>query len=796
MPKLSLAVMALGLAHSALAVECASTGITIKGDNESLTGCQIDYKSSQKTDWLSLGAVTIENSKNVNLTNNQITAENDEIDSQGPRGLNGLYIYNSSVTLINNNVSVKNGLGNLYALSASNSTLSIDGGSYTSTEKDPFIAGSTIDLRNSTLNVKNANLSASGDSLNIISLENASRVTLENVTLNATNNATIFEPIVEVGKSLNNSTIVVNNSRLTADDTAIGLSWPVVSEREESHLLFTLNNSSLVSPVIIVPVSAFDNEEDSQTTLVEKLELEANNSTLSGTISIQNAITPKSQATYNLKLNDSTWTTSTFTGVDEETNQSFTFTPGVSSLRMNKGHVILSPAQANSGFQTLTINDLSGQGKFTLNSDLASQQADKIHVTNSAEGTFTLAVNDSGNEPNAANGQVTLVQMDKANSAAFSLADRDFVDAGAYRYRLRKEGNDWVLSNLTAEASSQTTPPATSDQAGQPVAPTQPTVPDQPPVTPTQPTSPAQPATPTQPSTPSQPALVSLSEKSNALVSLRQAQLLQVEQNLPSLHHRLGELKATERGNVWLRNENGKQELDGLATAHNSRASGFEQDYHNLQVGADVTLSQGLRVGGFVGQSRANVDFKEEYGTGKIRSQALGAYATWLADNGFYWDNVYKYERLKTESAATDNRRYHANTLSTEIGRIHSLNGSWTITPQIQAAWTKLSAQEDEESLSSLYGRAGVRVAKALQFASGWNLQPYLEANGILSTGKGKVGVNQYEFDVKKSGGRVETALGFNAGLGNHRLGLEASTTQGKNLKQPFALKVAYRYSW
>ncbi|AUI67203.1 outer membrane autotransporter barrel domain-containing protein [Glaesserella australis] len=481
----------------------------------------------------------------------------------------------------------------------------------------------------------------------------------------------------------------------------------------------------------------------------------------------------------------------------------------VDLLALSKSNVTFE--SSSSSFKTLVINDLVGNANFTLNTDLANQQSDKIVVKGSDSGSFGLNINDSGNEPNAENGKVTLVET-ATGTAQFALLGKEYVDAGAYRYRLNQEGNNWVLSNKAGEPSKTTTQPETPTEQPKPVEPTTPTTPIQPtapitpapvqpteptPVTPVQPVTPVVPVAPTTPTSPDNPTTeVVLSEKSNALVSLRQAQLALVESHLEGLHQRLGELKNGEKGNVWVRNVNSRNEFDATRTASNSHSSGFEQDVHTVQLGADVAVTDSVRVGGFVGNARSDVNFNGEYGSGKVKTQSVGLYGTYLADNGFYWDNVAKYEYVKSESASTGKRKYNAYTLSTEIGRIHQLGQGWTVTPQIQAAWTRLSSLSDEERLSALTARAGVRVAKAIEF-DGWKLQPYAEVNGITTqTNDNKVRVNQYAFDVAESKGRIQTALGINASVGNHRFGVEGSVTNGKYLDQPYKVQAVYRYSW
>ncbi len=442
---------------------------------------------------------------------------------------------------------------------------------------------------------------------------------------------------------------------------------------------------------------------------------------------------------------------------------------------------------------------LIGNGHFDLNTDLANQQSDKIVVKGEDSGRFTLGIKDSGNEPNAANGKVTLVET-QTGQAEFSLKDREYVDAGAYRYRLNKEGTNWVLANRQAEPvknnSIQPTPPA-KPVTPAPTEPTQPAVQPKP-VVPTQPVvvHPTQPQ-PTQPSQPVvAPVLKTLSEKTNALVSLRQAQGVLLSQNLQGVHQRLGELKTDKSSNVWVKNTNSRSEAKAQNVAVDSRSSGFEMDSHSLQVGADRTINDNLRLGGFVGTSRADVDFNGEYGKGKLRSQAVGLYATFANEQGWYLDNIAKYEHL-TAKFVDEKRKYNALSLSSEIGKRFALSHDWSITPQAQLAYHTINGKSDESRLNLFTARVGVRVVKGFALNNGWNLQPYAEVNAIAEkANKAKVRVNQYQFDVAENKGRVQTALGLTAGNSNHRLGLEASITSGSKFKQPLSVLANYRYQW
>ena len=561
-------------------------------------------------------------------------------------------------------------------------------------------------------------------------------------------------------------TITLTNSE---SNTGYGLlAFPL---GDEQLVKINLENTTLNATQALIslndknfPLEAEEGDDalDPKTAGVYHLNLTASkNSKLTGAIlenpdrSVKNEI--------NLSMSNSQWSI----------NKSST----LNNLDANSSEITFTPT---SEYKTLTIKDnLTGSSTFNLNTNIAENKSDKIVVKGTAEGNHKIGVTNQG--ANVADGKVTLVETNGGN-AAFSLTNpNNRVDLGAYQYFLTKEGNNWVLAN-SKNAVTPTPPVAT-------VTPSKPVVtPSKPAVTPSNPVVP-----PTAPVLPSTPLL---SDLANAQVSLRQAQLLLVEDDLSGIHQRLGEVKNGEKGNVWVRNVNSRQKLAALSTGE-SEASGFKQNVHSLQVGADAAVTDNLRVGGFVGRSQANVDFNGHYGDGKVRSNSVGLYAAYLADNGIYVDNIVKYSRLHANSDLTEKRHYNAYTISSELGKRFSLANDWTITPQAQLAWTHISSQENEDSLSSVYSRIGLRVAKGFTLSNGWNLQPYAEVNAITSKNRSsKIHYTNSALDVASSRGRFESSVGLNAGFANHRFGLEVSRADGKNFDKPYAIQAVYRYQW
>jgi len=743
--KVSLVATALGLVNSALAadVACNNSGVTITGQSGVvLNQCSINPTSpTNESEWGSLSAVTM-------------TSSSGQLNN------------------VNASLSIPANRHHSFAvMNITNSTTEINGGTYSITNPNNADAnGYLFELNNSTVTMHNSKV-LMGDNnqdsiLEAFALNQKSKLTLNNVNITSNNDSSIF---VYEAENQARPELIVNNSNVSIPQGGIIGLRSGVGEVINSHFSATFNNSAISGFALTGAESIKLSGTES---LTENIQLTFNNSTVSG------VTTTDSNSVLNLNLNNSNWTTKAFTDEDGMVQ-----TTSLTNLALNNGVVNL----ANDNYQGIIVRgNLTGSGTFNLNTNIAENKSDKIVVQGTAEGSHKIGVTNQG--ANVANGKVTLVETNGGN-AAFSLTNpNNRVDLGAYQYFLTKEGNNWVLAN-SKNVVTPTPPVAPVTPSNPVVTPSNPVeTPSKPVVTPNKPV-----VTSTAPVLPSTPLL---SDLANAQVSLRQAQLLLVEGDLSGIHQRLGEVKNGEKGNVWVRNVNSRQKLGALSTGE-SETSGFKQNVHSVQVGADAAVTDNLRVGGFVGRSQANVDFNGHYGDGKVRSNSMGLYAAYLADNGIYVDNIVKYSRLHANSNHTEKRHYNAYTISSELGKRFSLANDWTITPQAQIAWTHISSQGNEDSLSSVYSRIGLRVAKGFALSNGWNLQPYAEVNAITSKNRSsKIHYTNSALDVASSRGRFESAVGLNAGFANHRFGLEVSRADGKNFDKPYAIQAVYRYQW
>ena len=490
----------------------------------------------------------------------------------------------------------------------------------------------------------------------------------------------------------------------------------------------------------------------------------------------------------------------------------------VDSLTLNGGRLAFVPSTDGS-FKTFTVNALSGSGSIVMNTDIASQHDDLLVVQGAglASGDHTLIVGDSGREPTSADGRLLLVDTN-GGSAKFGLYG-GHVDAGAFRYTLQQQGNDWVLASAGSIPVDPVTPvdpekpvdPVTPVDPGKPVDPVTPVDPGKPvdPVTPVDPLKPVDPVTPPRPV---DPGPEHLSKGSNAAIAAHTAGAGLWSAQMNALVKRLGELRmGQDDGGIWTR-AIGKR-LD--VSEHSSRA--YRQDISGLELGADkaFALDSGkVYVGGMLGTVRSDMDFGEG-ASGAIDSRMFGIYATYLNDNGIYVDSVLKYSRfdndIKTPSNLGESVKASYNTngigADIEVGKRIALKDGWFVEPQVEITATRVQGASytasnglrvKSDDLDSLQSRVGSLFGRSLELSNGMKAQPYVKASYVTEhAGGSKVRVNGNAFDAELPGNRIE--LGFGGVLQvseKSKISLDAEYAKGNDIEQPFGVTLGYRYLW
>jgi outer membrane autotransporter protein len=505
----------------------------------------------------------------------------------------------------------------------------------------------------------------------------------------------------------------------------------------------------------------------------------------------------------------------------------------------NDGHVSFADPAIN-GFHTLTIKGpLTGTGQFMMNTDLAALRGDRINLLSEYSGAHTLVVADSGNAPSGPFQKLMLVDGNGGNGT-FSLYGGT-VDAGAYRYQLQQQGNDWYLANLRKADEGKPELPVDPETPVTPVTPVDPVTPVVPvtpvepvtpvdPVTPVAPVNPEKPIAPELPAVPEEPATPgfpvppvetvkpalpqaeTLSKGANAAVGNQAAGAALISAQMSATTGHFGDLRSgKDRGGLWTRGYAAEQRLDtGTGRA-------FDQQINSMEIGADKALSLAngtLYVGALVGQGQGRQDFGEA-SKGSIDSTTLGAYASYLDRSGLYLDGALKYSRLNNDIDITSNLgepvkahfRNYAVSADVQVGKHIDLGRGWFVEPQAGVQVARISGgdytasnglQVQQDSMTSVQSRVGGAFGRDVQLDNGIAVRPYAKAAWVTEhAGSSHVKVNGAKLRSKLPGSRADIGGGISVAMAEqHSFFAEGGYSKGSEIEQPWAATVGYRYSW
>lgn len=419
----------------------------------------------------------------------------------------------------------------------------------------------------------------------------------------------------------------------------------------------------------------------------------------------------------------------------------------VGALNMAGGTVKMG---APDEFYRLNLETLSGDGTFVMGTDFAQGTTDYINVTGNASGNHSLLLEASGAEP--VNPDQIQVVHTGGGDAQFSLAGGP-VDAGAFAYDLKKEGDDWFLDPTTRVQSRST-------RVAMAVFNTAPTV---------------------------------------------------MYGEEASLRARMGEVRfEPSRGGLWVRGFGNKYDVS------ESSGTGYTQNQKGFVVGADTQLQDSQWVVGLmVGHSSSELNLTRG-SSGTVKSYFVGAYATWLdQESGFYFDTVAKANRFQNEAKATlsDNTSTKGNynnvggSVSAEFGRNIKLDDGWYVEPYARMSTVvvqggnysmKNGLQVDGERTRSRTVEAGATVGRDIQLDSGTILQPYLRAAVVHEfANDNDVMINNQVFKNDLSGTRKKFGAGVAVKLSqNLQLHADLETSASDKIDQKFGANVGLRYTF
>ncbi len=419
---------------------------------------------------------------------------------------------------------------------------------------------------------------------------------------------------------------------------------------------------------------------------------------------------------------------------------------------------------------SLTAGSLSGNGRFLMNTDIASHTGDILNVTGNASGNFVLDIKNTGREPVSAGTPLQVVHTGSGD-AAFTL-NGGKVDAGAWEYYLSKENTDWYLK---ADASQ---PGTDNPGANNP-----------------------------------EPPVRHTTTSADAVLDMATAPVYVFNSELQSLRFRHGDVMQNTRspGGVWGRYTGSDNRISGGAGA------GYSLSQSGMETGGDTVFELSdsrLAVGAFVSYTDNSISHNRG-GSSTVGSTGGGLYATWFDNDGYYVDGVIKVNRFSNElrTRMSDGTAvkgdYHQNGFggSLEAGRTFSLNENTWIQPYIRS--TAFRAEAKDISLDngmkakagatkSLQGEAGVNLGMNLEIA-GTVVRPYLTtAVSHEFSDNNRVRINdRYDFTNDISGTTGKYGAGVSAQLtANAGVWAEASYQKGSNIESPVTGSVGFRINF
>ncbi|MBU7574981.1 MAG: autotransporter outer membrane beta-barrel domain-containing protein [Hydrogenophaga sp.] len=204
---------------------------------------------------------------------------------------------------------------------------------------------------------------------------------------------------------------------------------------------------------------------------------------------------------------------------------------------------------------------------------------------------------------------------------------------------------------------------------------------------------------------------------------------------------------------------------------------------NGLQAGVDLWAQPDWRAGLYVGQLDGDMKVRgfasgiadQAVGRNGLRSDYLGAYATYLSPSGLYADTVLQVGRHRYGVAPLTASAAHGKgdslLASVEVGRGYPLAAGWVLEPQLQFIHQRIDldgvriagADVQQNTHNAWTVRAGLRLKGELSTTAG-RLQPYARLN-LYQRSKGR-DVTRFTGTVGAAGGHARHSGGLNGAVG------------------------------
>lgn len=493
----------------------------------------------------------------------------------------------------------------------------------------------------------------------------------------------------------------------------------------------------------------------------------------------------------------------------------------------NGGTITLSNTFAGDNM-TISGDYIGNNGKLILDTVVqdSNSPTDKLIVNGNTSGNTFISINNVnglGADTGNTNG-IEVVHVDgTSTNDAFSI-ENQHIDVGAYEYILykgdiNKQNNNWYLRSFLIKDPEQ---PINPDNPTNPENPTNPTNPDNPnnPDNHTEPTDPIIDPDPQDPNV--TPGTITY-RKEVPMFAAIPALLRQADNIMQgNMHQRIGNTPFLDSPMTWGRFINKRINLQqsGIANAHS------KGNYTGLQLGSDILQNKEWRMGAYFGYLRGDLSVdgfasgkNGRVGSNKIDSYFLGAYGTYMQDNGTYVDIVlqgaHHHTDVKPNGNKNSKQKGYGFSASIETGKPFNLSDSgWKLEPQAQIIHQWLNLDDSHVSgntkikqshINKWLFRVGGRFEGLFQTETGI-LRPYARANLFYSpNGADRINFASQSASTKFSNGAKylssEIALGGSYEL-NNQMSIYTEvghtwTNGGKaRVKAPFSSSIGIKANW
>ncbi|MDR2462229.1 MAG: autotransporter outer membrane beta-barrel domain-containing protein [Verrucomicrobiales bacterium] len=433
-------------------------------------------------------------------------------------------------------------------------------------------------------------------------------------------------------------------------------------------------------------------------------------------------------------------------------------------------------------FKNVTTRDLTGSGVFVMNTDIAANAGDKLHVTGSGNGAHQITVRNK-NTASITGGEPALLLVDASaatGDASFSGQFSGATSIAMFDYEVKNGDqiggtrNNWYL------ALSGSTP-----------------------------------VNPPRPGSVGQDLLADLPSQSASWFA-----------NIDNVSAHLSDLRGNDSArkldggildSVWLKSYGAQ-----LNVSPGVVGRGYKEYNYGVAAGADkrcqLDAANDLIAGAYAGYSAADRDLHNDRGSlGGLNGYGLGLYAVWLHESGLFADLITSAQyvdhdiRARAADGGRTNADYHnwAAGATLDIGKKFAFKDDWFIQPTLTVSYAHFTGSDYTTDGDNVFD-ASISAQNVVQFAVSTRfgrsiklgkhglLQPYVKVGGVeqISSG-GEFRYHTSSWRPTLDGARAEIGAGLIWKLNAaHHLSLDYEASFGDKFDKPWGLTAGYRYQF